>query len=144
MLNKTDTTGPAANATFRKSTAAKITAAQTETATYPAKDGSLGLLFPAPGDSFNCVQTIEYYNNYTSAGTHSNTAHYLDKTDSTPANQTKDDDITLPWWLVMMLRKANPNSEWIKQMLEEAGLENIDTEKLSAAEELLEHFGEDN
>ena len=137
MLDKTDTTWLTAITAFQKDTAAKITTAQTKTAILPVELSAMPLIT----DSFDYAHVIDNYNNYTSAGTHSNTAHNINQTNTTSISQMKDDDIMLPWWLVMMLRNANPDSEWIKQMIEEAGLENMDTEKLSAAEELLEDIG---
>ena len=140
MLNNAEKIGyivQTANAVFQKSTSAKTTIALTETALHTAEPNAM----PKSTDSFDCAHVIEHYNNYTSAGTHSDTASYLNQPNSTATNQTKDDDMMLPWWLVTMMRNANPSSEWIKQMLEEAGIENVGTEKLSAAEELLENYG---
>jgi len=136
MISKTETTMLTADAAFKKSTDAKITMAKLNPPACTTKSNAL----PKAADSIDCAPVIEHYNNYTNAGVHSNTAHYLNQPETTSASQTED-DMMLPWWLVMMLRKANPSSEWIKQMLEEAGLENIDTDKITAAEELLESFG---
>ena len=90
------------------------------------------------GDSFAGAPIVEHYNNYTSAGQHSAAVHNLSETQNTSPNTWEGMKTLLPWWFVQMLRKSNPNSDWIKQMLEEAGLENLETEAVTASEELLE------
>jgi uncharacterized protein YihD (DUF1040 family) len=53
-------------------------------------------------------------------------------------------DEVFPWWLKMMIRVSGVNSDWIMQLLEEAGLENLDTEYVKAAEELIQNYGSRN
>ena len=135
MLNKTETTMLTSDAAIKKGTSDKTSMAQLKTDNYTTEANAT----PVDTDSFDTVPVIEHYNNYTIAGTHSHTTLCSIQTETAYVSQMKD-DMLLPWWLVMMLRKANPCSWWIKQMLEEAGLELSDTDKVSAAEELLESF----
>ena len=136
MISKTGTTMQTDDAAFKKSTAARITSAQLKPDTCATEPSAMHSV----ADSFDLAPVIDHYNNYTNAGIHSNKAHNLNHPKTTTASKMEDDTI-IPWWVVRMLRKANPSSEWIKQMIEEANLENIDTEKITAAEELLESFG---
>ena len=63
-------------------------------------------------DSHESIPEIEKYNNYTNTGKNNS------KCDS-----SVDEDISLPWWLVNMLKNSMHNSEWVMQTLEEAGID---------------------
>ena len=70
-------------------------------------------------DSFMNIPEIEQYNNYSKTGTLNN----IHSKSHSNGSLEKDDDVLLPWWFQKMIRDYNLDSDWILQVLEEAGLE---------------------
>ena len=75
-------------------------------------------------DTFDSVPEIEQYNNYSINGTLNITGSELNLVEG--KSLEKDDNALLPWWFQKMIRDCDLDSEWILQMLEEAGLEKTD------------------
>ena len=74
-------------------------------------------------DTFDSVPEIEHYNNYSKNG-------MLNITDSdlslVEGKSLEKDDALLPWWFQKKIRDFGLDSDWILQMIDEAGLEKTD------------------
>jgi hypothetical protein len=92
-------------------------------------------------DTISRAPEIEHYNNYTKIGL---LIDYANETNTGSAEKCEIDTEVFPWWLLKLIKETNADSDWILQLLEEAGIENIDLDNITSAEELLIRYGSSN